>query len=203
MPTEVVGAVDLRKALRNYAPDLAKELTKELGNILKPVVEALLSTALATRMQLLPGSVSVATPVPLAGATVLFDNIGIFAATAGVGFTLSASAHSMSVGTVFEVIVIYTGLPTATVTPPIVVGSTGLELINSYANNGGPQIACPFPSSGTGATASTVCIQGTFRYTGGPSGAGWSIVFSTSGYILPASISAVDLRINQLNGNAY
>jgi hypothetical protein len=39
MPTEVVGAVDLRKALRNYAPDLAKELTKELGNILKPVVE--------------------------------------------------------------------------------------------------------------------------------------------------------------------
>ena len=38
MPTEVVGAVDLRKALRNYAPDLAKELTKELGHILKPVV---------------------------------------------------------------------------------------------------------------------------------------------------------------------
>jgi hypothetical protein len=39
MPTEVVGAIDLRKALRNYAPDLAKELTKELGYILKPVVE--------------------------------------------------------------------------------------------------------------------------------------------------------------------
>jgi len=38
MPTEVVGAIDLRKALRNYAPDLAKELTKELGGILKPVV---------------------------------------------------------------------------------------------------------------------------------------------------------------------
>jgi hypothetical protein len=38
MPTEVVGAVALRKALSNYAPDLAKELTKELGAILKPVV---------------------------------------------------------------------------------------------------------------------------------------------------------------------
>ena len=29
MPTEVVGAVALRKALNQYAPDLAKELTKE------------------------------------------------------------------------------------------------------------------------------------------------------------------------------
>ena len=38
MPTEVVGAVALRKALSNYAPDLAKELTKELGAILKPIV---------------------------------------------------------------------------------------------------------------------------------------------------------------------
>jgi hypothetical protein len=38
MPTEVVGAVGLRRALANYAPDLAKELTKELGKILKPVV---------------------------------------------------------------------------------------------------------------------------------------------------------------------
>lgn len=38
MPTEVVGAVELRKALNQYAPDLAKELTKELGNILKPIV---------------------------------------------------------------------------------------------------------------------------------------------------------------------
>jgi len=38
MPTEVVGAVALRKALATYAPDLAKELTKELGKILKPVV---------------------------------------------------------------------------------------------------------------------------------------------------------------------
>jgi hypothetical protein len=38
MPTEVVGAVALRKALSQYAPDLAKELTKELGAVLKPVV---------------------------------------------------------------------------------------------------------------------------------------------------------------------
>lgn len=38
MPTEVVGAVALRKALNKYAPDLAKELTKELGKVLKPIV---------------------------------------------------------------------------------------------------------------------------------------------------------------------
>jgi hypothetical protein len=38
MPTEVVGAVALRKALKQYAPDLAKELTRELGNVLKPIV---------------------------------------------------------------------------------------------------------------------------------------------------------------------
>jgi hypothetical protein len=38
MATEVKGAVALRKALSQYAPDLAKELTKELGTILKPIV---------------------------------------------------------------------------------------------------------------------------------------------------------------------
>jgi hypothetical protein len=37
MPTEVVGAVALKKALNKYAPDLAKELTKELGDVLKPI----------------------------------------------------------------------------------------------------------------------------------------------------------------------
>jgi len=38
MATEVVGALNLRKALNQYAPDLAKELTKELGAVLKPIV---------------------------------------------------------------------------------------------------------------------------------------------------------------------
>lgn len=38
MPTEVVGAVALKKALNKYAPDLAKELNKELGGILRPLV---------------------------------------------------------------------------------------------------------------------------------------------------------------------
>jgi len=36
MPTEVKGADKLRKALKQYEPDLAKETTKELGNLLKP-----------------------------------------------------------------------------------------------------------------------------------------------------------------------
>jgi hypothetical protein len=38
MPVEVVGALGLRRALSQYAPDLAKELTKELGATLRPIV---------------------------------------------------------------------------------------------------------------------------------------------------------------------
>jgi len=38
MATEVIGAIALRKALNQYAPDLAKELTRELGTVLKPIV---------------------------------------------------------------------------------------------------------------------------------------------------------------------
>jgi hypothetical protein len=37
MPTEVKGALALRKALKNFAPDLAKETQNELGNLLKPI----------------------------------------------------------------------------------------------------------------------------------------------------------------------
>lgn len=37
MPVEVKGAIALRKALRDYAPDLAKALPKEMGFALKPV----------------------------------------------------------------------------------------------------------------------------------------------------------------------
>ena len=37
MPTEVKGAVNLRKALKEFTPDLAKETQKEIGNLLKPV----------------------------------------------------------------------------------------------------------------------------------------------------------------------
>jgi hypothetical protein len=39
MPTELVGAVALRKALRQFEPDLAKETTKQITNFLKPVVK--------------------------------------------------------------------------------------------------------------------------------------------------------------------
>jgi hypothetical protein len=37
MPASVKGAVELRKALRQFTPDLAKETQKELGAILKPI----------------------------------------------------------------------------------------------------------------------------------------------------------------------
>jgi hypothetical protein len=39
MATEVVGAISLRKALNQYAPDLAKELTRELNTTLRPIVQ--------------------------------------------------------------------------------------------------------------------------------------------------------------------
>ena len=39
MPVEVKGVVELRKALRHFAPDLAKSLNKELGAAVKPVVK--------------------------------------------------------------------------------------------------------------------------------------------------------------------
>jgi hypothetical protein len=38
MPTEVKGVIELRKALRAYAPDLEKEMRKEIYDIIKPVV---------------------------------------------------------------------------------------------------------------------------------------------------------------------
>lgn len=38
MATELVNALEVRRALRNYAPDLQKELTKEWATVLKPVV---------------------------------------------------------------------------------------------------------------------------------------------------------------------
>ena len=37
MPASVKGGIELRKALREFTPDLAKETQKELGKILKPI----------------------------------------------------------------------------------------------------------------------------------------------------------------------
>lgn len=40
MPTQVKGAIALRKALKAYTPDLAKQMPKEIAASLKPVVKA-------------------------------------------------------------------------------------------------------------------------------------------------------------------
>ena len=37
MPTEIRGAIALRKALKKFTPDLAKETQKEIAGILKPI----------------------------------------------------------------------------------------------------------------------------------------------------------------------
>ena len=39
MPVEVKGAIELKKALNKFAPDLAKSLNNELGATLKPIVK--------------------------------------------------------------------------------------------------------------------------------------------------------------------
>lgn len=39
MPASVKGGLELRKALRNYAPELAKETQKEIAGVLKPIVK--------------------------------------------------------------------------------------------------------------------------------------------------------------------
>jgi hypothetical protein len=39
MATTVKGALELRRALRNFTPDLAKETQKEIASFLKPVVK--------------------------------------------------------------------------------------------------------------------------------------------------------------------
>ena len=38
MATEIAGAIELRKAIRKYAPNLGKETTKEIGRALRPIV---------------------------------------------------------------------------------------------------------------------------------------------------------------------
>lgn len=39
MPTEVKGALELRKAIKNFSPELAKETRKELASLLAPIVK--------------------------------------------------------------------------------------------------------------------------------------------------------------------
>ena len=38
MPTELKGAIEARKALKKFTPDLSKELQKEMADLLKPIV---------------------------------------------------------------------------------------------------------------------------------------------------------------------
>ena len=39
MPAELKGAIELRKAIKQFSPDLAKETRKELANLLAPIVK--------------------------------------------------------------------------------------------------------------------------------------------------------------------
>ena len=39
MPTEVRGAIEARKALKKFEPDLSKEIQREMANLLRPIVK--------------------------------------------------------------------------------------------------------------------------------------------------------------------
>lgn len=83
MPVEVRGALELRKAIKNFTPDLAKETRKELAIILAPVVK--------TARGFIPGD------APLSGWGRSATTTGKFpiwdskAAKSGIGYKTSPS----------------------------------------------------------------------------------------------------------------
>jgi len=86
MPVEVRGALELRKAIKKFSPDLAKETRKELASLLAPIVK--------TARGFIPG------PVPLSGwgvssATAVWTKKNRLwnssAAKAGIGYKTSPS----------------------------------------------------------------------------------------------------------------
>jgi hypothetical protein len=87
MPVEVKGAVALRKALRTFAPDLAKETQKEMGALLKPIT--------ATARGFIPSQ------APLSGwgkssATGRFPEWSSSQAKRGIGYKTSPSKPNRS-----------------------------------------------------------------------------------------------------------
>ena len=83
MPVEVRGALELRKAIKKFSPDLAKETRKELATLLAPIVK--------TARGFIPGD------APLSGWGRLATTTGKFpiwdskAAKSGIGYKTSPS----------------------------------------------------------------------------------------------------------------
>ena len=78
MPVEVKGGIALRKALRNFTPDLAKQLPSEMAVALKPVVKAARGYAPA-QGQILSGwqpKESITAKFPTYNATLVKRGIG-------------------------------------------------------------------------------------------------------------------------------
>lgn len=84
MPVEVKGAIALRKALRDYAPDLAKALPKEMGLALKPVAKAARGYA-PSESQILSNW------LPKPGSTGKFPTYNSKLVRAGIGYKTTPS----------------------------------------------------------------------------------------------------------------
>lgn len=84
MPVEVKGAIEMRKALRAFSPDLAKSITKEMGFALKPVAKA--------ARGYMPGDSQILSNwLPKANGQGNFPTYNSKAAKAGIGYKTSPS----------------------------------------------------------------------------------------------------------------
>lgn len=84
MPASVKGGVKLRKALRQYTPDLAKEMTKEIGAALKPVSK-IARGYLPDNNQVLSGWIA------REGSTSRFPTYDVAIARKGIGYKTTPS----------------------------------------------------------------------------------------------------------------
>ena len=83
MPVEVRGALELRKAIKKFSPDLAKETRKELATLLAPIVK--------TARGFIPGDAPLSGWGRSATTTGKFPIWDTKAAKAGIGYNTSPS----------------------------------------------------------------------------------------------------------------
>ena len=86
MPTELKGAIEARKALRKFEPDLSKELRKEMVNLLKPITK--------TAKGFIPSTVLSGWSKPLSSEAINyrpFPKFNFTAAKRGIGYRTAPS----------------------------------------------------------------------------------------------------------------
>jgi hypothetical protein len=86
MPTELRGAIEARKALKKFEPDLAKSIQKEMATLLKPIAK--------TAQGFIPSTVLSGWSKPLSSEAINyrpFPKFDLSAAKKGIGYRTSPS----------------------------------------------------------------------------------------------------------------